>query len=271
MRVVALVAARNEERFIEGCLKHLIGQGVEVFLIDNGSVDDTIKIAKRYEGQGLIGVEHFPWDGTFRWRRILERKEELAMMIDADWFIHCDPDEVRLPPRSDTTLVKAFTEADQRGYNAVNFIEFTFVPTQESPDHDNSRYAETMLSYYPFLPRPRHRVNAWKRQPCRVRIADSGGHDVNFPSINISPLDFPMKHYLFLSIDHAIRKYSLRNFDADEVEREWHGGRPYLRPADMVLSSRLDLREYVDDYHLDASVPRTTHVLFDLVIQRRRT
>jgi glycosyltransferase involved in cell wall biosynthesis len=268
MRVVAIVAARNEERFIGNCLEHLIGHGVEVVLIDNESADNTVGIAKQYEGHGLIGVEHFPWDGTFRWRRILERKEELAATIEADWFIHCDPDEVRLPPRSDTKLAEAFTEVDRLGYNAVNFMEFTFVPTRESPDHDNSRYAETMRWYYPFLPAPHHQVKAWKRQPRRVCLANSGGHRVNFPGIAIFPSAFPMKHYLFLSVDHAIRKYVRRVYDADELPA-WHGGRPYVRPADIVLSSKSDLREHVGDDLLNASDPRTTHALFDRAMQRQ--
>ena len=37
MRVVAIVAARNEERFITGCLEHLLRQGVQAYLIGRSS------------------------------------------------------------------------------------------------------------------------------------------------------------------------------------------------------------------------------------------
>jgi glycosyltransferase involved in cell wall biosynthesis len=40
MRVVAILASYNERRFIDGCLEHLHGQGVESYLIDNWSTDD---------------------------------------------------------------------------------------------------------------------------------------------------------------------------------------------------------------------------------------
>src|SRR4029450_4028264 len=39
VRIVALIAAYNEARFIGGCLDHLHEQGVETYLCDNGSTD----------------------------------------------------------------------------------------------------------------------------------------------------------------------------------------------------------------------------------------
>ena len=138
VRVVALLATHNEERFITGCLEHLIGQGVEVYLIDNCSADRTVEIAERYLGHGLIDIETFPRaEGVYKWRSILERKEQLATMLEADWFMHVDADEIRLPPHSARTLAQTFAEVDAQGYNAVNFLEFTFVPTREAPDHDH--------------------------------------------------------------------------------------------------------------------------------------
>ena len=38
----------------------------------------------------------------------------------------------------------------REGYNAVDFLEFTFVPTREHPDHDHPRYQETMRGTTPF-------------------------------------------------------------------------------------------------------------------------
>jgi GT2 family glycosyltransferase len=85
VRVVAILATHNEERFIAGCLEHLIGQGVEVYLIDNCSTDRTVEIAGRYLGRGLIDIETFPRaEGVYKWRSILERKEQLATTLEAD-------------------------------------------------------------------------------------------------------------------------------------------------------------------------------------------
>lgn len=110
MRVVAILAAYNEERFIGGCLEHLFAQGVETYLIDNASTDRTVEIAERYRGRGLIDIENFPRaDGVYKWRAMLERKEKLAVALDADWFMHMDPDEIRLSVRSSQTLADAVT------------------------------------------------------------------------------------------------------------------------------------------------------------------
>jgi glycosyltransferase involved in cell wall biosynthesis len=268
VRVLALIASHNEERFIGGCIEHLSRHGVETYLIDDGSTDRTVEIAEGYRGRGLIGLERRPRDGIFRLRDILQRKEELASSLDADWFVHHDADEIRVPPRSDTTMGEALAEVDRQGYNAVNFIEFTYLPTREAPDHDHPRFRDTMRWYYPFLPRPLHQVKAWKRQPRRVRLADSGGHLADFPGLAVHPVSFPMKHYQFLSAEHAIEKYVRRVYDPGSLAVGWHGGRATLRPDNIVLPAQADLRQYVDDAHLDPTDPWKTHWLFDQEVRR---
>src|SRR5438034_5426443 len=121
MRVVALLATYNEERFVGACVAHLVGQGMDVYLIDNGSTDRTLEIAEQRLGRGLIGIEHLPREGVYSWRPILERKAELAATLGADWFVHVDADEFRVPLSSRTTLAGALEEVDREGYNAVNF------------------------------------------------------------------------------------------------------------------------------------------------------
>lgn len=117
MRVVALLATYNERRFVASCLAHLHEQGGETYLIDNCSTDGTVEIAERYIGRGLLEIESFPRDGVYRWREILERKEQLARALDADWFLHVDADEFRLPPPGAGTLADALAEVDRAGYS----------------------------------------------------------------------------------------------------------------------------------------------------------
>jgi glycosyltransferase involved in cell wall biosynthesis len=262
VRVVALLAVHDEERFVGGCIEHLSSHGVETYVIDNGSTDQTAEIAEGYSGRGLAGIESFPRDGEYRWLRLLARKSELAAILDADWFLHVDADEIRLPPRSGSTLAGALAEVDRAGYNAVDFVEFTFVPTREHPDHDHPRYQETMRAYYPFLPRSPDRLNAWKRQDEPVDLVSSGGHVVAFPGLRRYPEAFRMRHYLFLSVEHAIRKYAERVYAADEVEAGWHRKRAALTPGDVTLLPESELRTYVSDDELDPSGPWTEHPLF---------
>lgn len=268
MRILALIAAYNEERFIGGCLEHLFSQGIEAYLCDNQSTDDTVAIAKRYLGAGLRGIEHIPRDGTFRWRQILRRKEALAAELEADWFLHLDPDEVPLPPQSGQpgqsgqTLAEALAEADASGYNAVEFSEFAFVPTREAPHHDHPDYRRTMRWYYPFAPAAHHRVIAWKRQAQPADLASSGGHAIQFPERRIAPQPFRLLHYLFLSREHAISKYVSKVYDPQEVRDGWHGWRATLTAGAVRLPPQAALRAAFTDDDLDPSSPRTTHWLF---------
>lgn len=262
VRAIALLAVRDEERFVGGCIEHLAAHGVETYVIDNESTDATVAIAERYHGRGLAGIEAFPRDDSYPWLGLLERKAELATILDADWFLHVDADEVRLPPRAGTTLAEALAEADRHGCNAVNFLELTFVPTREHPDHDHPHYQETMLWYYPFLPRLPDRLNAWKQQERPVDLVSSGGHVVAFPDLRMYPEPFLMRHYLYLSVRHAIRKYVERVYDPAEIEMGLHRRRAALRATDITLLSERDLRTYLSDDLLDSSEPWTQHPLF---------
>ena len=263
LRVVALLATYNEERFIEGCLEHLVRNGVEIYLLDNDSTDDTLGIAQRYLGRGLIGIEQIPRHGVFSLRALLEREQQLGDELDADWFIHIDADERHLAPPGSASLRAALQDVDRRGYNAVNFQEFTFVPTREEPDHDHPEFERTMRWYYPFLPWHHHRLHAWKKQSTSVDLARKGGHLVLFAGCRAYTRSFPMLHYLFLSADHAARKYVQRRYDEREIAAGWHGARARLRPADIVLQSQDELRCRTG-VALDATAPLTRHPLFSM-------
>ena len=160
MKIVAILASYNEQRFIRACLEHYLHQGIDVYLLDNDSTDDTLAIAREYLDRNVIGIERIPRHGMYQWQKILMRKEQLADEIEADWLMHADPDVKR-----GQTLAEALQEVDQKGYNAVNFMEYTFLPVREFPEHDNSEFQKTMRWYYPFAQRHPPRLNAWKKQP----------------------------------------------------------------------------------------------------------
>jgi hypothetical protein len=262
VRILALLATHNEQRFIVACLEHFIRHGVDVYLIDNESDDETVPLASAFLGRGVAGIETMPRGDQYPWKRILERKAVLSGELDADWFMHADPDEIRLPPVPDQTLADAIARADAAGFNAVNFFEYTFVPTRQAPDHDHADYLRTMRWYYPFSPAFPNQLKAWKKQPVAVDLVSSAGHRVHFPDLKMYPTPFPMRHYLFLSVEHAVRKYVRRTWDPTELALGWHRSRSRLRAPDIVLQDESTLRVYAGDAALDASNPLTAHPLF---------
>ena len=259
MRIVALLAAYNEERFIASCIEHFAEQGVEIYLLDNGSTDGTVAIAEKYRKQGLAGVESIRRDSCFALLPLLKRKEELCQELSADWFLHIDTDELHMPTPAHKTLAEALKAVDAQGYNAVNFLEYTFIPTKESPDHDHANFQETMRWYYPFLPSFPHRLNAWKRQSQPVELSWSAGHRVRFADLRMYPESFSMKHYLVLSREQAINKYMNRRRAEADLQMGWGRARAALKPESFVLPSQSELHAYAGNYVFDASNPRTKH------------
>jgi Glycosyl transferase family 2 len=275
MKIVAMLQTYNEQRFIGDCLDHLAAQGISAYLVDNESTDDTVAIAERRLGGNLLGIETLARDGHFALYSQLQRKEELAQSLDADWLIHQDTDEFRVSPNRGRSLAQEIEEIDEAGFNAVNFLEFVFVPTREAPDHDHADYLETLRSYYPVLPRFPNRLNAWKRQDGPVNLTDSGGHWVRFPGLHMAPNSMYSRHYLFLSLSDVARKFGPDRYAPDEVARGWHNWRVDQTPSTIELPCEHDLRRYEADHLLDPSkpYPSTARVLGQsgerLVAQRR--
>jgi Glycosyl transferase family 2 len=263
VRVVALIASYNEQRFIGPCLEHLHEQGVESYLIDDGSTDRTVEIAERWLGRGLLGIDRLDRsaDHAFSLHDQLTRKENLARRLDADWFMHMDPDEVRLAPSSISgeTLPQALEAMDNEGFNAVNFFEFTFVPSKESPDHDHQDFRNTLRTYYPFSPRFPNQLKAWKATDA-VELSWSSGHKARFPDLRMAPQSFPMKHYLYLSVPHAIEKYVL-----GRRGRKPGGWRSNLATSHVCLLGESELRIHIPGVELDADEPRVLHHLAEAV------
>ncbi|MTW22662.1 glycosyltransferase family 2 protein [Allochromatium palmeri] len=259
MRIIALLAIRNEALYLERCLRHLTEQGLESYLIDNDSTDDSLEIARAWLGRGLLGIESRPYPGFYDWRGILERKAELAVELGDHWYIHHDADEIRQSPVPGQSLAEAITAADAAGYDAIDFLEFVFVPTAHTQDACGADYVTALPHAYYFQPNPLHRVNAW-RHAGSVDLLSFGGHRAEFPGQRLSPEPLILRHYPFLSWTHLVDKYQReRQYSAYEVEQlGWHGKRASFdaREARLPTSEEL-IRPDVEGWRTDQ--PWATH------------
>ncbi len=75
---------RNEERFLDQCLRSVAGLVDEINIIDTGSTDATLEIAARYGAR----IEHRVWRNDFGWAR-----NEALAMATRRWIIVLDADE----------------------------------------------------------------------------------------------------------------------------------------------------------------------------------
>lgn len=264
LRIVALLTVRNEALYLDRCLKHLQGQGVETCVIDNESTDDSRKIAEQFLGRGVFRIETQPFEGFFDLVAQLRLKEKLSREIDADWFIHHDADEIREAPAPFKSLYEGIRKADQEGYNAINFDEFVFLPTAGDESFEGMDYVEAMKYYYFFEPSPQRQVKAWKNAGQTVDLVSSGGHSIKFEGIKIYPVNFILRHYIALSRAHAINKYGHeRIYSQDEIEkRGWHGPRAKFNSNHFQLPTCEQLKMIGKNSDLDKAAPWVTHVFF---------
>jgi glycosyltransferase involved in cell wall biosynthesis len=105
--VSVIVATRNEEKNLPRCLKALRDVG-EVLVIDSGSTDATVEIARSY-GAHVV---------QFQYRGGWPKKRQWAMEnlpLAFDWIFLVDADEA-LPPELATEIRQAIQNPDIYGY-----------------------------------------------------------------------------------------------------------------------------------------------------------
>jgi hypothetical protein len=247
-RVLAIICAYNEADVIEHTLEYLTRQGIRVILIDNWSTDGTDHKARQFLDKGLLRIETYPRDGpseTYDWHNLLSRVEEVASEAETDWVLHHDADEIRESPWRDLNLREALYQVDQEGYNCVNHACIIFHPTAESEAAENG--FPDAFRYFEFGKRPGHfaQMKVWKKQPGRVCLANSGGHDVTFPGRRVYPLRFLLRHYPIRSQEHGLRKVfeeRLGRFNLKERnERGWHTQYDAFRQHHTFLRDPRDL------------------------------
>lgn len=244
-RVVALLTVRNEAAYLERCLRHLREQGVDAYIMDNESEDETPDIARRWLGKGVIGIETLPYPGYFDLHGQLARKTGLARELDADWFIHHDADEIRQSRVSGETLRGAIARLDAEGWNAIEFDEFVFVPTGAEGERPAADFVAEIRHAYYFMPRPGYRINAWKNTGEAINLIATAGHEVRFVGRRLAPERLILRHYPFLSRAHLMDKYTRqRIYNAHETEvLGWHGRRARFRAEDMRMPGADELLE----------------------------
>lgn len=253
-RVVAIISMFNEADVIVSCIEALNTQGVLAYVLDDGSTDESVSLVEPLVGHGVIGLERLPSDRTFSLTRILHRKEQLAIELEADWFINHDADEFRESPWPGVSLAEALERVDAAGFNAVDFMLVDFWPVQDGTLEPNA--SAGLCS--PGAAYNSRQLRCWKRSTDPVDLASSGGHDSTFPGKRIFPLRFTLKHYPIRSAAHGARKVlqeRVPRFDQEERAKGWHvqydpaAGAP-IPPADSLVTFdavRLRMETAIED------------------------
>ena len=94
------IITKNEEKYIETCLKNLRRYDWEIIVTDTGSTDKTIEICQKYAHQ----VHHFDWINDFAAAR-----NYCVSKASNDWILSVDSDEYLTNQQTSEELMKLLT------------------------------------------------------------------------------------------------------------------------------------------------------------------
>ena len=85
-KISVCIITKNESEKLKKCLKQLMGYGFEIVVVDTGSTDDTVVMAKKYADK----VCYFSWCNDFSAARnyaLTLASNDIVMMIDSDEYL----------------------------------------------------------------------------------------------------------------------------------------------------------------------------------------
>src|SRR3989304_7047785 len=97
---------KNEEQFLGQCLDSVQDIVDEMIIVDTGSTDSTVEIARRYGAQ----IFHHPWQGSFS-----EARNYGLQYATGDWILQMDADEEL--EKADIPILKKVLRSDL--YDAI--------------------------------------------------------------------------------------------------------------------------------------------------------
>ncbi len=160
MLLSAALIARDEEQFLDGCLRSIAPAVDEIVVVDTGSIDATRDIARRH-GARLLERR---WDGDFSAAR-----NHALDACRGRWILYIDADE------------RLSLDGDLRAVLAAAGDEVVAATVDFRPTLRSTRYLEHRL----FLNRPDVRFRGVIHEtmlPDVLRLFDQGGRVVRAPA-----------------------------------------------------------------------------------------
>ncbi|HEX7569799.1 MAG TPA: glycosyltransferase [Verrucomicrobiae bacterium] len=101
-RLSVCLVVKNEEKFLAQCLKSVRGLAAQIIVVDTGSTDRTVEIAKEFGAE----IYSFPWCDDFAAARNAALEHATG-----DWILTLDADE-ELPAAQHSALLADLKKAD---------------------------------------------------------------------------------------------------------------------------------------------------------------
>jgi tetratricopeptide (TPR) repeat protein len=193
---------RDEEQMLPRCLRAVAGAVDEIVIVDTGSSDATIEIARSF-GARVIERE---WTGSFA-----DARNASFEAASGDWLMYLDADELLV--REDVQLLRALTGRTWREAFYLSETHYT------GDRGDGTALAQNALRV--FRNRPEYRFQGRLHE----QIAES--LPTYLPE-RFEASDVRIEHYGFLGVVRDGREKSRRNIELLERQRAESAPSPFL-------------------------------------------
>jgi glycosyltransferase involved in cell wall biosynthesis len=187
LRLSLCMIVRDEQEMLPRCLEAVAGAVDEIVIVDTGSTDATIEIARSF---GAVVIER-EWTGSFAQAR--------NVSFDAasgDWLMYLDADEVLV--REDAGLLRSLTERTWR--EAFYLSETSYTGQQE----DGTAVSHNALRV--FRNRPEYRFEGRLHEQIAHRLPGYLPERLEATGVRV-------EHYGYLGVVRDARQKSRRNIE----------------------------------------------------------
>lgn len=139
--ISACLIVKNEEQFLEDTLNSIKDLVDEIIVVDTGSTDNTVRIAKNFTEK----VFSFTWKSDFSAARNFSLKKATG-----DWILAIDGDEVI--SKKDHVIIRKIIDAEK--FPAVSIVQRNYTGKTQQPlfKEADERYNEEARGFPGYIP-----------------------------------------------------------------------------------------------------------------------
>ncbi len=195
------IIAKNEEKYIGECLRRLSTYDWEIVVVDTGSTDNTVNIARSY----TANVYHFDWVNDFSAARnfsISKASNDYILVVDCDEYLEKDD--------ATDELIKHLTEKVTPAQVGMLELRSTTAELSNNPTvHDH-------------IARFFHRKYVHYEGSIHEQLAS-----IHKEALEFIPIPLTFYHMGYSTLDIR-KKKALRNISLLEKELQTRGDDPYI-------------------------------------------